>query len=122
MESGVAYRFNIINCEKPNSQFNFGMQPLLFSLVEAQHGRPSWVRVATIISYYKNNFVFQEPFEGRAEPLAGKNQTKASTKSFYTLTFTIVFPHTDDVCYLTYHYPYTFSTLMVSGVLPLCCI
>ena len=24
MESCVDYRFNIINCEKPNSQFNFG--------------------------------------------------------------------------------------------------
>ena len=25
MESGVMYRFNIVNCEKPNSQFNFGI-------------------------------------------------------------------------------------------------
>ena len=25
MRAGVSYRFNIINCEKPNSQFNFGM-------------------------------------------------------------------------------------------------
>jgi len=24
MEAGVPYRFNIINCEKGNSQFNFG--------------------------------------------------------------------------------------------------
>jgi len=24
MESDVEYRFNIINCEKPNSQFNYG--------------------------------------------------------------------------------------------------
>ena len=26
MEVGVPYRFNIVNCEKPNSQFNFGEQ------------------------------------------------------------------------------------------------
>lgn len=25
MRAGVPYRFNIINCEKPNSQFNYGM-------------------------------------------------------------------------------------------------
>lgn len=24
MEAGMPYRFNIVNCEKPNSQFNFG--------------------------------------------------------------------------------------------------
>ena len=25
MEAGMPYRFNIVNCEKLNSQFNFGM-------------------------------------------------------------------------------------------------
>jgi len=28
MEAGVPYQFNIINCEKVNSQFNFGQQRL----------------------------------------------------------------------------------------------
>lgn len=32
---------------------------------------------------------------------------------YYTLTFSIKFPHKDDVCYLAYHYPYTYSTMMV---------
>lgn len=34
-------------------------------------------------------------------------------KSYYTLTFSISFGHKDDVCYLAYHYPYTYSTLKV---------
>lgn len=34
-------------------------------------------------------------------------------KSYYTITFTVVFPHKDDVCYFAYHYPYTYSTLQV---------
>lgn len=34
-------------------------------------------------------------------------------RSYYTLTFSIKFPHKDDVCYLAYHYPYTYSTMMV---------
>ena len=25
MRAAVPYRFNVINCEKPNSQFNYGM-------------------------------------------------------------------------------------------------
>jgi hypothetical protein len=29
MRPGVAYRFNIINCEKSNSQFNYGKTPSL---------------------------------------------------------------------------------------------
>lgn len=114
MEGSAAYRFNIINCEKPNSQFNFGMQPLLFSLAEAQHGRPSWVRVGTDISYYRNNFVLEEPAEEGATLQENTSQTKTSAKAFYTLSFTLMFPHSSDVCYLAYHYPYTYSMLMVS--------
>lgn len=34
-------------------------------------------------------------------------------KSYYTITFTVNFPHKDDVCYFAYHYPYTYSTLQV---------
>lgn len=37
----------------------------------------------------------------------------ASGKRYYTLTFTVTFPHNEDACYLAYHYPYTYSTLMV---------
>ncbi|GIX96432.1 hypothetical protein CEXT_366431 [Caerostris extrusa] len=35
----------------------------------------------------------------------------SQNKPYYTLTFTISFDHTNDVCYLAYHYPYTFTTL-----------
>ncbi len=30
MEAGMKYRFNIVNCEKVNSQFNFGRNAILF--------------------------------------------------------------------------------------------
>ncbi|XP_029985642.1 cytosolic carboxypeptidase 4-like, partial [Sphaeramia orbicularis] len=52
MEADVPYRFNIINCEKSNSQFNYGMQPVLYSVTEALEGRPHWVRTGTDICYY----------------------------------------------------------------------
>lgn len=44
--------------------------------------------------------------------------------TFYTLTFTINFKHKEDVCYLAYHYPYTYSTLKVqlSACLFNCCL
>ncbi|XP_068093227.1 cytosolic carboxypeptidase 1 isoform X2 [Hyperolius riggenbachi] len=100
MKPGTAYRFNIINCEKSNSQFNYGMQPLMYSVQEALNSRPWWARVGTDICYYKNHF-------SRSSVATGGQKGK----SYYTMTFTVSFPHRDDVCYFAYHYPYTFSTL-----------
>ncbi|XP_073917593.1 cytosolic carboxypeptidase 4 isoform X2 [Castor canadensis] len=99
--AAIPYRFNVINCEKPNSQFNYGMQPTLYSVKEALLGRPSWVRTGYEICYYKNHYQQNTAAAGRA-----------SGKCFYTLTFVTTFPHTEDVCYLAYHYPYTYSALM----------
>ncbi|XP_077953995.1 cytosolic carboxypeptidase 4-like isoform X2 [Gasterosteus aculeatus] len=96
MVAEVPYRFNVINCEKSNSQFNYGMQPVLYSVTEALEGRPHWLRTGTEICYFRNHFC----------PARGRRKT-----TFYTLTFTITFKHNEDVCYLAYHYPYTYSAL-----------
>ncbi|ELW70719.1 Cytosolic carboxypeptidase 4 [Tupaia chinensis] len=101
MKPAVSYRFNIINCEKPNSQFNYGMQPTLYSVKEALLGRPTWVRTGYDICYYKNHYC-QSPAARGGIP----------GKCYYTLTFAVTFPHNEDVCYLAYHYPYTYTALM----------
>ncbi|XP_074098473.1 cytosolic carboxypeptidase 1 isoform X4 [Cotesia typhae] len=95
METNIPYTFNIVNCEKANSQFNFGMKPILFSVIEAQLGRPGWVRTGTDICYYKNCY---------RRPCRGKN--------YLTTSFNVIFPHSYDICYLAYHFPYTYSQLM----------
>ncbi|NWU99416.1 CBPC4 carboxypeptidase, partial [Upupa epops] len=102
MKFAVPYRFNIINCEKLNSQFNYGMQPVMYSVKEALQGRPRWVRAGHDICYYKNHY--------RSSAVGEGGGTRG--KFYYTLTFSIKFPHKDDVCYLAYHYPYTYSTMM----------
>jgi len=96
MRTDRTYRFNIINFEKVNSQFNSGMQPVMFSVRDALNGKPYWRRVGEKISYYKNTY--------------GKKK-----KIFYTLTFNIHFTYENDVCYVAYHYPYTYTTLMVKS-------
>ncbi|NXF93711.1 CBPC4 carboxypeptidase, partial [Eubucco bourcierii] len=101
MKLAVSYRFNIINCEKFNSQFNYGMQPVMYSVKEALQGRPRWLRAGHDICYYKNHY--------RCRAATGEGMRG---KFYYTLTFSIKFPHKDDVCYLAYHYPYTYSTMM----------
>ncbi|XP_018303936.1 cytosolic carboxypeptidase 1 isoform X2 [Mycetomoellerius zeteki] len=92
-----AYTFNIINCEKTNSQFNFGMKPILFSVTEAQCGRPGWIRTGVDICYYRNCY-----------------QRSVKGKTYFTTSFTVTFPHAYDVCYLAYHFPYTYSRLMTN--------
>ncbi|XP_023289641.1 cytosolic carboxypeptidase 4 isoform X2 [Orussus abietinus] len=97
MDANVPYTFDIVNCEKANSQFNFGMKPILFSVKESQLGRPGWIRTGVDICYYRN--CYQRPARG---------------KNYLTTSFTINFPHSYDVCYVAYHFPYTYSQLMTS--------
>ncbi|XP_076668158.1 cytosolic carboxypeptidase 1 isoform X3 [Andrena cerasifolii] len=97
MEALLTYTFNIVNCEKANSQFNFGMKPILFSVTEAQLGRPGWVRTGADICYYRN--CYQRPGKG---------------KNYLTTSFTVAFPHAYDVCYLAYHFPYTYTQMMAN--------
>ena len=80
-----------------------GMRPLLFSVIEAMEGRPYWVRSGTDICYYRNHFTRSPQATGGVKG-----------KTYYTTTFTITFKHSKDICYLSYHYPYTYSTLMVN--------
>ncbi|XP_047117831.1 cytosolic carboxypeptidase 1-like isoform X1 [Schistocerca piceifrons] len=96
METDVVYTFNIINCEKQNSQFNYGMKPIMYSVQEAVAGRSGWVRVGTDICYYRNSY--QNP--------AGKYRT------YLTTTFSLKFPHANDICYIAYHFPFTYSRLL----------
>ena len=88
------------------------MQPLLFSEKEAlQNNMPHWIRTGTDILYYKNRFA-------RSQPHSKDSKTKdhyreEDSNTFMTASFTIEFPHEEDVCYLAYHYPYTYSRLLV---------
>ncbi|GFS06475.1 cytosolic carboxypeptidase 1 [Elysia marginata] len=100
MMADQPYRFNIVNCEKLNSQFNYGMQPLMMSVMDAIEGNPCWVRVGTDVCYYKNHFIRNANTTGGVKG-----------KSYYTATFTITFKNTGDVCYISYHYPYSYTAL-----------
>eukprot|EP00038_Savillea_parva_P024931 m.45545 g.45545 ORF g.45545 m.45545 type:complete len:827 (+) comp6663_c0_seq1:303-2783(+) len=93
MKPGVAYRFNIINLEKANSQYNFGMQPVMYSEQEAEQQGLGWHRVGTKVGYHKNNLK--------------RNHHKKT--SLFSASFTVTFKYANDTCYLAYHYPFTYS-------------
>ncbi|CAH0727445.1 unnamed protein product, partial [Brenthis ino] len=97
MQQGRPYIFNIVNCEKSDSQFNFGMKPVMYSVKEAVLGRPGWVRTGSEICYYRNSYHYAN---------------QKTNKCYLTVTFNIEFPHTNDVCYIAYHFPFTYSMMM----------
>jgi len=81
-----------------------GMQPVMYSMVEAMLGRPCWRRAGRETCYYRNHFL-------RHSTSAGATKSR----TYFTLTFTVTFQHEEDVCYLAYHYPYTYTKLKVSS-------
>ena len=88
------------------------MQPLLFSEKEAvERQRPYWTRAGTDILYYKNRFAKSQPHSKSSK--SKDNERHDDSPTFMTASFTIEFPHAEDVCYLAYHYPYTYSRLLV---------
>mmetsp|Transcript_18907 Transcript_18907/g.62144 ORF Transcript_18907/g.62144 Transcript_18907/m.62144 type:complete len:711 (-) Transcript_18907:2680-4812(-) len=91
MKRGRRYKFNIINMMKPDSVYNQGLRPLVYSEKEAEKGT-GWHRTGTDIAYYPNSL-------------------KRKSGTYFTLTFTVTFQHEDDLCYLAHCYPFTFTDL-----------
>ncbi|RWS27324.1 cytosolic carboxypeptidase 1-like isoform X2 [Leptotrombidium deliense] len=101
MKKDVEYTFNIINCRKQRSLYREGVRPLLFSKKENELNNCSWKRVAKNITYYRNHFVDEDSVS-----------CILHEDPYYTLTFSLTFPHENDTCYLAYNYPYTYSMLL----------
>uniref|UniRef100_A0A914NI39 Peptidase M14 domain-containing protein n=1 Tax=Meloidogyne incognita TaxID=6306 RepID=A0A914NI39_MELIC len=133
MRAGIPYIFEIINCLKNISMFSKGMQPVLFSLIEAKKGNIGWRRAGTEISYFRNLFKIPNDDERKENKKIGKNENLVNSKNngkinkskkqnnedlqimekrnFSSLRFTLCFPHDEDVCYIAYHFPYTYTKL-----------
>uniref|UniRef100_A0A8D8R903 Cytosolic carboxypeptidase 1 n=1 Tax=Cacopsylla melanoneura TaxID=428564 RepID=A0A8D8R903_9HEMI len=113
MESQAVYTLNIINQEKSHSQYQQGMKPLLFSVKEAACGRGAWLRTGSDVCYYRNSYI-----SNRHQRYLGRKSARAASKNshefYHTLSFTVKFQHSLDICYLAYHYPFTYSTLLTN--------
>lgn len=122
--------------------FSKGMQPVIFSVTEAKQGRPGWVRAGQSVCYYRNLYYSSAASESTQTPVIDKKPTRRRTqsigptatvnsklatakqlnnngndvKSYFSIRFTIRFRHPADVCYIAYHYPYTFSYLQVNKI------
>eukprot|EP01038_Epipyxis_sp_PR26KG_P005033 gene5033-7023_t len=94
--SPVKVKFNIVNLTKPDSLFNLGMRPVIYSVMDATNKSTGWVRAGSDISYYSNSFV-------------RNNNAGEGLACYYTLSFTIDFSNPRDTVLIAYSYPYTIS-------------
>ncbi|CAB4057471.1 AGBL2_3 [Lepeophtheirus salmonis] len=63
MKSDLTYRFSIVNFSKPDSLYNYGMKPILYSNIEAEKHYIGWTRVGSNIRYYKNKMISSDDEE-----------------------------------------------------------
>ncbi|KHN80416.1 Cytosolic carboxypeptidase 1 [Toxocara canis] len=118
-EANVPYTFEVVNCIKSTSMFSKGMQPVLFSVTEASRGRPGWVRAGSSVCYYRNLYANTSTAtrnnSNKKNGISRKKKgSSSSTRSFFSIRFTITFQHAADICYIAYHFPYTYSFLQAS--------
>jgi len=74
----VKVRFNIVNLTKPDSLFNQGMKPVVYSCNSASSKGQSWIRSGSRISYFGNTFT-------------RNNSAGEGVACYFTLTFTLEF-------------------------------
>lgn len=115
-----------------------GMQPVMYSMMDASHG---WRRTGENVCYFRNLYINEHEEKRNTEENKKrkwvfqietfwifekrKNSSNlsldcppsfaSSSRFYYSIRFNITFQHTGDVCYIAYHYPYTYSFLNVSS-------
>ena len=92
----VRVRFNLVNFTKPDSLFNLGMRPVVYSCVDASTKGIGWVRSGSEINYFSNAF-------------SRNNSAGEGNGQYYTLSFTIEFQHPKDTVLIAYSYPYSLT-------------
>ena len=58
MRSDLTYRFSIVNFSKPDSLYNYGMKPVLYSQIEAERHFVGWSRVGSNIRYVPTTYLY----------------------------------------------------------------
>ena len=98
------FSFNIVNMYKPDSLYNYGLLPLVYSVQEGG----GWLRKGTNVSYAKTE---KQESEAAAEAMGGGAQgRRARGKPSYTLSFQLRIARGDTI-YVAHCYPYTYSNL-----------
>lgn len=95
---GWRVRFNLVNNNKSDSLFNYGMLPLVYSERDAKRLSRGWRRGGDNVCYFQS-----------AEAAPKKRRRRRAY--LYKATWTYTFQNANDVVYFAYSYPYTYTDL-----------
>ncbi|TNV86432.1 hypothetical protein FGO68_gene10605 [Halteria grandinella] len=102
------YTFHITNFVKPDSLFNNGMKPLIYSRKESDISNQGWTRAGEDIAYYPTPIKSYKPSHPCYMP-PPQPWNPSPQNSLYTLSFNFTFTHDHDEVYFAYCYPYSYS-------------
>ena len=78
---------------KPDSLYNHGMRPLLYSEIDSRKYGRGWTRSGNDVCYYQNSM------------------KRKNAGYYYKMTFSISFSYDNDIIYFAHGYPYTYTDL-----------
>jgi hypothetical protein len=89
-QPGHLYHFEIVNMVKDSSSYERGMQLAFYS-----QKQQCWSRRGSSIQWFPNPY------------------RNGESKTFHSLAWTMTLPFANDLVYLSYFFPYTYSQLQV---------
>eukprot|EP01083_Nonionella_stella_P105591 303804_1 len=92
---GREYKFNIVNLAKPDSTYNHGMLPVMYSKKDEALSGKGWCRCGHDVVYYQNDI------------------KKGAKGNYFTLTFSVIFDHDQDTVFFAHCYPYSYTDLQI---------
>eukprot|EP01029_Cantina_marsupialis_P012869 TRINITY_DN2849_c0_g2_i1.p1 TRINITY_DN2849_c0_g2~~TRINITY_DN2849_c0_g2_i1.p1 ORF type:complete len:1161 (+),score=314.56 TRINITY_DN2849_c0_g2_i1:1982-5464(+) len=107
MQKGTRVKFNLLNHSKPDSLFNYGMQPCIYSQRAATIHNRGWHRDGLDICYFRNQHT-RRSLQG----LSRKTRGAGLDSPLYTASFVYEFQYDSDIVYFAYCFPYSFSKLL----------
>jgi Cytosolic carboxypeptidase N-terminal domain len=99
---GMTVRFNLVNHNKDDSLFNYGLLPAVYSQLDCERHQFGWRRLGTNACYYRSS---------APRPQRKKKKPPSPRKYYFVATFTYTFPHAGDTVYFAYCQPYSASKL-----------
>jgi cytosolic carboxypeptidase protein 2/3 len=106
LKAGTEITFNILNLMKPDSLYNYGMLPCVFSEAQYKENCTGWHRACHNVSYKRNDILRNK---AKPPPEGVKSESKLAQYYFFTLSFTYKLTHDNDEVSFAHAVPYTYS-------------
>ena len=98
-KKNMTVRFNLINMKKSGSLFgDGGMQPCVYSQIDARERNIGWIRSGTDVIYYNNS-------------TSARLSTNDYQRKQSTLSFIYTFQHDSDCVFFAMCHPYTYTDM-----------